>query len=399
MSILRIGTTSAYRRASNGGLLTQSRTSYLPGFVFALAVCLAASSAHATVNTVSLQSPGLVQGTTQNVTSPIHFLGTAESDQNITGYVVYVDNIDVFQNSSPGLDSWVAIGPGTHSVYVKAWDSSGSQGSTLTYTIDVVGFAPPTPSASATRIVGLDANSSLWTVDNEGGVGGNCNDGSILPFASNSDPNTSNSPDSPNSGLHLRLTSKCSYDDSLFYRKDTRNPSPYAGDTNFLWDFWFYIPTTTSTTAIQALEHDLFQAVPLSDGVHEFMFGSQCNYATNQWQLWLPSNGGLTWVNATSSFPCKFSVGSWHHATYFLQRVSPSGYQVIPATFGPSSDTNTSLRFGTLTIDGNTTYLGDTAWSTIPNWSPVLGVQHQLDSAQTGVTIDEYIDKESVTVW
>ena len=130
------------------------------------------------------------------------------------------------------------------------------------------------------------------------------------------------------------------------------------------------------------------------------MFGSQCNYATNQWQLWLPKNGGLTWVNAGLS-PCQFSTGSWHHATYFLQRVTSGGYQQIPANFTPGSDTNTGLRFSTLTIDGNTMYLGGLSNSTIPypQWAPALGVQHQLDSAVAGATIEEYVDKESLTAW
>jgi hypothetical protein len=139
----------------------------------------------------------------------------------------------------------------------------------------------------------------------------------------------------------------------------------------------------------------------MSDGVHEFMFGSQCNYATNQFQTWLPQSGNLTWVNAGWS-PCQFSTGVWHHATYFLQRVTTSGYQQIPARFNSSSDINSDLRFGILTLDGNTMYLGGLSNSTIPQnpkWSPVLGVQHQLDSAVAGVTIEEYVDNESLTAW
>jgi hypothetical protein len=297
------------------------------------------------------------------------------------------------------VDAWVVVAPGAHSVYLKAWDSSGSVFSTATYDINVSGFAPPTPPTVAVRAMHV-AQDTGWVVDNNSGVGGQCNDGSIGPFSSLSDPNTSNSPDFPRTGQHFELTSKCQYDDSLFYWKDERKPYPYAGDTNFLWDFWFYIPTTTQPGSIQALEFDFFQALQLSDGVHEFMFGSQCNYASNQWQLWLPKNGGLTWVNAGLS-PCQFSSGAWHHATYFLQRVTAAGYQKIPATFSPTSDTNKSVRFGTLTIDGNTIYLGDLSNSTIPNpqWSPVLGVQHQLDSRVAGVTLEEYVTKESVTAW
>ena len=355
------------------------------------------SPAFAVVTAVSVQAPDLASGTS-NLASPVHFQATAESDVDITGYVVYVDNQIAYRNFLRQLDAWVVVAPGTHSVYIKAWDSNGSLLSTPTYEISVTNFAPPTPPSLAARE--LHIAESSWVVDNNPGVGGNCNDGSIGTFLSLSDPNTSNSPDYPRSGQLFTVTSKCQYDDSLFYRKDMRNPSPYAGDTNFLWDFWFYLPTAMPAGGIQALEFDFFQAVQMNDGVHEFMFGSQCDYATSQWQNWLPNNGGLTWVNVGLS-PCQFSSGSWHHATYFLQRVTPGGYQEIPANINSSSDTNTSLRFGTLTIDGNTMYLGGLSNSTIPNpkWSPVLGVQHQLDSAQAGVTIEEYVDKESVIAW
>jgi hypothetical protein len=355
--------------------------------------------AHATVTAVSMQAPALA-GATSNVTSPIHFQATAESDATITGYVVYIDSQIAYQNFLRVLDAWVVVAPGNHSLYVKAWDSDGSLLSTPTYEISITSFVSPNPPLGATRELGVAGGASSWTVDNSPGVGGECNDGSIGTFESLSDPNTSNSPDYPRTGQMFMVTSKCQYDDSLFYRKNTQNPSPFAADTNFLWDFWFYIPTTTQAASIQALEFDLFQAVQLSDGVHEFMFGSQCNYATNQWQNWLPHGSGLTWVNVGLS-PCQFSTGAWHHATYFLQRVTPGGYQEIPASFDPSSDANTSVRFGTLTIDGNTMYLGGLANSTIPSpaWSPALGVQHQLDSAQAGVTIAEYDDNESLTTW
>jgi hypothetical protein len=286
---------------------------------------------------------------------------------------------------------------GNHTLYVKAWDSHSNLASG-TYSIKVVKFAPPTPPGRAHRFVDID--NRIWTADNSPAVGGECNHGSIGPFPSAANPNTNNLPTSDGQGQHFVLTSGCASDDSLFYRKYGKNPSRFAGHTNFLWDFWFYIPTTTDGSTVQAFEHDMFHALQLSDGVHEFMFGSQCNYVTNQWQLWLPWRGNLTWVDAGIS-PCKFSAGKWHHATYFLQRVTPNGYQQIPKESSPASDLNTSLRYGTLTIDGRTTYLGGVAWSTIPNpaWSPVIGVQHQLDSVVSGAVIEEYTDGESLTSW
>jgi len=163
--------------------------------------------------------------------------------------------------------------------------------------------------------------------------------------------------------------------------------------------FLVLIPTTTKTETIQALEFDLFHAVQMDDGVHEFMFGTQCNYIKNRLQLWLPANSGnLSWVDSSVT-PCRFSPGTWHHVTYFLQRVTSAGYQEIPRSFTPSSDNNTSTRFVSLTIDGKTSYLGGVAWSTKPNWSPTIGIQHQLDSSTPDATIEEYVDAESLIWW
>jgi len=317
--------------------------------------------------------------------------------ERVTGYVVYVDGVNVFRNFSPSVDAWITLPPGAHTLYAKAWDSSSAK-ATRTYRINVTGFAAPTPPVSADRILNID--SGTWTVDNDPSVGGNCNHGSIGQFPSNGDPNTVNLPSLDGTmGQHFLLASGCAYDDSLFYRK-FGNPSGFSSHANFLWDFWFYIPTSTQSSSVQALESDMFQALQLKDGVHEFMFGSQCNYVTNRWQLWLPHGRDLTWVDAGSS-PCRTAAGTWHHATYFLQRVTPAGYQEIPQSFTPGNDHNTSLRYGTLTIDGKTIYLGGVAWSTIPQpaWLPVVGVQHQLDSAVAGAILEEYADGESLTVW
>ena len=378
-------------------LSIRARLQAFPIFLAGAVLGASPVSLHATVRAISVNSPNLSPTGVTNVVSPVHFEATTEGSSTVTGYVVYVDNQNVYRNFSPSLDAWVLVPPGKHTVLIKAWDPNTNL-STAGYSINVTGFAPPTPPAKAHRLLNLDH--LPWIVDNNPNVGGNCNGGSIGSYASSADPDTRNAPAFDGNGQHFILNSQCSFDDSLFYRKFTTNQGQLAGDTNFLWDFWFYIPATTKTSAVQALEFDFFQAVDLSDGVHEFMFGSQCNYASNQWQIWLPQNGSLTWVDAGMS-PCRFLAGAWHHATYFLQRVTPAGYQEIPRSFGPLGDTNTSLRFGTLSVDGTTNYFGGLSYSTIPNpaWTPVLGVQHQLDSAVSGAKIEEYVDQESVTSW
>ncbi len=369
---------------------------FLPSILF-FASLLLSVIARAEVSSVTLQSPALQNSGTTNLTSPIHLLATAEDTATIKGYNVYVDGHNVFSNSLPVADAWIGIPAGLHALYVEVQDEQSGR-TTSTYQINVTGFAPPTAPPYAKRILNVD--NGQWTVDNNPAVGGSCNHGSLGSFRSSADPNTENAP-ALGAGQHFIVASGCEYDDSLFYRKYSSEQERFAASTNFLWDFWFYIPSRTKSSSIQALEFDLFQALQLSDGVHEFMFGSQCNYAVNQWQFWLPGQSeNLTWVSA-GQLPCNFSTGEWHHATYFMQRVTPSGYQTIPQTFSPSSDKNTSLRFGTVTIDGETVYVGGVAWSTIPNpgWSPVIGMQHQLDSAVAGVVIEEYSDRESLTMW
>jgi hypothetical protein len=359
-------------------------------------VSLLTLPASATVTSVSIQSPYLTGGTT-SLTSPVHVQATAESGLAITGYVVYVDNNNYFQNHSASMDAWVDITKGTHTVYVRAWDSGGSFATSTTYNINVTGYAPPTPPPGATHVNGIE--DLTWTTDTNSDVGGNCQTGKIVGYQSSSDPNTDNDPDQDSNGQHFQLTSTCQYDDTLFYYKD--GTGNFSADTNLLWDYWFYVPTTTSSSNIQALEFDMFQAVQLSDGVHEFMFGTQCLYTSNVWQIWISN----TWTTVPNS-PCEFSSGGWHHVTYFVQRVTSSGYQNLPATFSSTSDTNSYMRFVTLTVDGDTVPLTDVGFnglsnSTIPSppWNPVLGVQHQLDSRTSGITLDEYADQESVTAW
>jgi hypothetical protein len=365
-------------------------TSFLV-LTFLCVVC--ATFANAEVTSISIQSPGLSPSSTTNVTSPVHVAATAEDLNAITGYVVYVDGVNVYRNFSSTVDAWIPLPSGSHKLLVKAWDAH-SDLATATYQINVTGFAAPTPPVGAQRTSGIDGDT--WTVDNNPDVGGKCNNGSLGSFANSSDPNTENA---PGSGQHFVMNGTCQYDDSLFYWKST-DPQALESATNYLWEFWFYIPNTTQSNTVQAMEFDLFQTVPMSDGMHEFMFGSQCDYAKNAWDFWLPSGSRLTWVTSNLS-PCRFSTGAWHHAVYFLQRVTSAGYQEIPQTFSPSTDMNSYLRFGTLTIDGQTMYLGGLSWSTIPKpaWGAVAGVQHQLDTSVAGALIEQYSNRESLTTW
>jgi hypothetical protein len=401
-------------------LMPASRAACSMFAVITFAICFfgAAASVAATAPTsVYLQTPALASTGTTNVTSPVHFQATAESTYGITGYAIYVDNNEVYLSTITTLDTWVVISSGTHTVHITAWDSNGgyttipSQNSN--YSIDVTGFAPPTPPPAATE-VNVD-NTYSWA--KQSGAGSSCSTGTIGTWSSTSDPNTANAPD-PTGGQHFTETNSCGEEDnSLFAWKDDANSSNAI--TNFLWDYWFYVPTSTAQTSVQAFESDLFFAVEVNDGnVHEFMFGSQCYYdgtmGAYYWEFAYPQSNEWT-ASSDSCQPTRpesatlqaFAPGTWHHATVFYQRMTPNGsspaYQHIVSSPTASNDTNTEGQFGTLTIDGYTYYLGDVVQSSIPSpaWSPVLGVQHQLDmpASSSGQTIDEYVDQESVYVW
>ncbi len=79
------------------------------------------------------------------VQSPVKFVASAASYQEITGMVIYVDSKDVYSTSSGSLNTSIAMSAGTHAIVVKASNSEGkiySDSMTL-----VVASSTPTPVA------------------------------------------------------------------------------------------------------------------------------------------------------------------------------------------------------------------------------------------------------------
>ncbi len=82
---------------------------------------------------VVVQSPAA--GAT--VGSPVQFAATATSAHPITGFVVYANNQNVYQTNGSSLNASVALGAGTYSIYIRAWDSAGAYGTSPTFSITV----------------------------------------------------------------------------------------------------------------------------------------------------------------------------------------------------------------------------------------------------------------------
>jgi hypothetical protein len=72
-----------------------------------------------------------------SVASPVNVVATALSANPITGWRVYIDSLSSF-NQSGGNQLDINLGPasGTHTVLVRAWDTTGSYGDqTITVTV------------------------------------------------------------------------------------------------------------------------------------------------------------------------------------------------------------------------------------------------------------------------
>jgi len=144
--------------------------------------------------------------------------------------------------------------------------------------------------------------------------------------------------------------------------------------THFTWDFWVYLDN--ASLAAQALEYDVFQFI---SGV-EYMFGSECVYATGSWNIW--NQGAGTWVQ--TQLQCqKFTPNVWHHIVWQMHRTSDQ-----------------QMHYDSLTLDGiqHTLNLTEPSGPLPTGWTDNMGVQWQLDTASSPLTASEWIDNVKLTI-
>jgi hypothetical protein len=81
------------------------------------------------VNTVAVNLSNPVNGAT--VTSPLNLTANAASANAIAGWNVYVDSVSEFAQDNGGnsISPNLVLSAGTHSIVVRAWDSTGAYGS------------------------------------------------------------------------------------------------------------------------------------------------------------------------------------------------------------------------------------------------------------------------------
>jgi len=107
------------------------------------------------------------------VASPVHFVAGSTSSVPVVAMQIYEDDSLVYQNSSNSIDTFLTITPGTHSIVVKGWQSSGTPFS-KPLNITVSSSSAPAPSiqlsASPASISAGQSVTLSWSSTNASSV-------------------------------------------------------------------------------------------------------------------------------------------------------------------------------------------------------------------------------------
>ncbi len=163
--------------------------------------------------------------------------------------------------------------------------------------------------------------------------------------------------------------------------------------SHFKMDFWLNV--TSDTQYAQALEFDVFQhnkQITQFDTGTRFMFGTQCNYAAGFWDVW--DAGGHKWAH-TNAVCNRFKPDTWYHITLNFHRSAPDNYEHYDSV--TIEQYNSKGRAAS-----KKTYKWNIAFASalLPTgWGENMGLQFQMDIANTGASMTEYVDGVTLTAW
>jgi len=314
---------------------------------------------------VSVTSPAT--GSTSG--SPVHFVASATSTHPVTAMRIYVDNVSVYLVSASKLDASLAVGAGTHSVVVQAWDSTGAvfkAPMTLTVTGTTAPPPPPpppgmpNPPSTAVTKGDIDQMAGWESCTVCAGAGANG------PVATYSMVENQASPSLDGLAAKFSISGTKPYSDALWWKQLGAVDSA----TNLRYDVQFYI---TNPGVAQALEFDNNQ----SNGAHKFIYGTQCNIKGGHWDVWGNAAGNWISTGIACSAPTAFT---WHHLTWEFQR------------------TATNVVFVAFTYDGVTHYV-NRSYPARGSSVHELNVAFQMDGDNAMHAYSAWLDKVSLTYW
>jgi hypothetical protein len=241
----------------------------------------------------------------------VHFVASASSPNSpVNAMTINVDSKDLYKISANHLDTYLTLGTGSHSVYMKAWDTTGHYfQQILTVNVQSGGTSPtPPPPSAGPAYYDIQAMSGWSWCGSCAGPGGV---GATVPFGMNRGV-TNPSLDGKAAQFWLGGTSKTPYANALFFE---RLPGS-ATATHFILDFDFYIK---DATVAQGLEFDVFYS---RDGKKNY-FLTECDSRGRYAGTWQVSNAVIDQWQHTG-YPCKVNSYAWNHVTLEFYR-TPTG--------------------------------------------------------------------------
>jgi hypothetical protein len=173
------------------------------------------------------------------------------------------------------------------------------------------------------------------------------------------------SPSLDGNSRSFHIASSTPYADGLWWKQ-----LGASGATNLVYDLWFYIKTPQYS---QALEFDVNQA----NGSKRWVFGTQCNIAANQWDVWMNASGKWTHTGISCSAPAAFK---WHHLTWEFTR------------------SGSYAKFVALTLDGVKHYV-NRSYPAKGSGVHELNVAFQMDLKSNHVPYTTWLDNVSLKYW
>jgi hypothetical protein len=336
---------------------------------------------------------------------PLTVSVVATSPNKILSWAVYVDGTQVQPDDNSGdidgstgnttgvFDTTLsAAGTGTHTIGVNTWDDTNAV-KVYQVTVTIVASPLPTPPEDAYTYVKMQtpAGDGSWDVCDSSGCSGSSGTGSGT-LVLNASVDDSVLPESL-SGASMLETSTGSGVNTLGYRNLGCPTTDCEGLSNFLDDFWLYIPTGDAGQ-LRALEFD----PDVFNGVDWYKMSMQCDSATGDWQFWNEVTGHWIPRDATSQDPTapkiacamttaqdQWKTGAWHH------------YQL----FGEMDQSAGTYTYETLVLDGVTVYddLGLTCYPKADTEGTTLNIQQQIDNETPASASSIYYDNYNFTAW
>ncbi len=311
---------------------------------------------------VTVSSPGA--GSTSG--SPVHFVASATSANPVTAMRIYVDNISVYLISASKLDTSVTISAGTHSVVVQAWDSTGAVFK-APLSLTVSGSTPPPPTGGLpTPPAGAVVKGNIDQMPGWDSCTVCAGANAAGPVATYSMVENQASPSLDGLAAKFSISGSTPYSDALWWKQ----LGAADGASNLKYDVDFYI---TNPGVAQALEFDNNQ----SNGVHKFIYGTQCNIKGNHWDVWGNAAGNWISTGIACSAPTAFA---WHHLTWEFQR------------------TATNVIFVGFTYDGVTHYV-NRSYPARGSSVHEMNVAFQMDGDFAMHAYSTWLDKVTLTYW